>query len=112
MTEPHIYRSGPHHRIWELPDGTYREQRIEMTRQTIRLNAASSDAVKAAAEQTILDEVSSRAVSNTDEPIIQTEFDGWVEQELIGDDGFVFGWMLVGTATAYYWPSMNTEEAA
>lgn len=85
------------------------EQRVSAFTQSIRLNAAASDAVKAAAEQTILDEVSSRAAAHTDEPLVHTRFRGWTEEELIGDDGFVFGWILVGVAESYYWPTMDPD---
>lgn len=112
MTEPLLYSRGPAHRIWEMPDGTYKEQRAQIATQTIRLFSDASETVKSAAIQTLLDEVSSRAASETDEPLIQTRFEGFKKEEMVGDDGFVWGHILIGTAISIYWPTMDTEDAA
>lgn len=112
MSEPHLRESGPGYRIWDMPDGTHYEQRAEAVQQFTRINLRTPDRVKAAMEEQLLDEVSSRAAKNTDEPLIRTEFEGWKEQELIGDDGFVWGKCLEGRATTYYWPSLPAEDAA
>jgi len=112
MNAPTIRESGPRHRIWDMPDGTTLEQRVEVLQQFVRLNAAASDGVKAAMEEELCHEVSSRAAANTDEPLIRTEFEGWTEEELVGEDGFVWGWVLVGRAASYFWPSMAQLDAA
>ena len=112
MTEPFIYSRGPAHRIWEMPDGTHREQRLQVAVQTIRLFPDASEVVKNAAVQTLLDEVSSRAAAETDEPLVATRFEGFKKEEMIGDDGFVWGHILIGTAISYYWPTMDAEDAA
>jgi len=105
-----IYQSGPGYRIWELPDGSHYEQRMQKMMQFVRLSVAASDVVQAGAEQLLLDEVSSRAAADTEEPLVKTEFIGWREEELVDDSGFVFGWVLVGEAESYYWPRTPWQE--
>lgn len=96
-------------RIWKIDENTYREQRMEVAIQTMQMSMSSRQSILALAQDTLMDEVTSRAVSLTDEDMIAVRFSGWKNEMVVRVDESAVFEVLVGEGRVYYWPRM--EEA-
>lgn len=99
-------------RMWALPDGRYVAQRMQQTSQNARMSIHSSERILQLMQDTALDDVTSLAVSLTDDPIIGYQATEWAVHHVKDEAGITVNVELLSTATCWYWERIELEKAA
>lgn len=106
MTDLQIIEQGPRHRVLVKPSGERIVQHIQAMEQYMRMSLHAQEAALSYATMTLMDDLYDRIREQGGE-IINTWFLGWKEEDIIGDDGFVTGTILMGRARMSYWPKVD-----